>query len=309
MHAISSLNHRTIARITHFFDSILQHGLRPPNDPSIPSQDLETRQDPSVDPPTATAQIIFDREQEFVTRNVCNLFDLKMCYSDGFQTLKRPTAFDQIKQTLLSLELGNPIEGSLRETILRRHRVKAVLEPCVASKVDSLPIPEDSDRRSDRLVLRSDTRVERNFRISGEPWRLVSDAHYVVAHGDGRSEFGDYLVVVVADKDGKAAVVDSPVLAYMAMVHKNRQDRGDWNSVVYGISTNGYYFVFWTLDNMSRVFRSDLFDLSCSGNSDFDDSCWYAVALVQTILDRADEDGRDRPVGPSEPLPLVPLAD
>ncbi|KAF4242945.1 hypothetical protein CNMCM8980_010105 [Aspergillus fumigatiaffinis] len=87
-----------------------------------------------------------------------------------------------------------------------------------------------------------------------ETRRLIVSSCHTITFTNPEGKRRDLLAVVVAEERWGDAY--NPLLAYMGIVHRNRKDRGEKNSVVYGIATDGYTFQIAKIDNKSKQFQS-----------------------------------------------------
>ncbi|KAF7178990.1 hypothetical protein CNMCM7691_007865 [Aspergillus felis] len=92
-----------------------------------------------------------------------------------------------------------------------------------------------------------------------ETRRLIAWSDYTITFINAEGQRRDLLAVVVAKERWGDAY--NPLLAYMGIVHRNRKDRGEKNSVVYGIATDGFTFQIVKIDNKSKLFESCLYSL------------------------------------------------
>ncbi|GIJ90915.1 hypothetical protein Asppvi_009880 [Aspergillus pseudoviridinutans] len=83
-----------------------------------------------------------------------------------------------------------------------------------------------------------------------ETRRLIAWSDNTITFINPEGQRRDLLAVVVAKERWGDAY--NPLLAYMGIVHRNRKDRGEKNSVVYGIATDGFTFQIVKIDNKSK---------------------------------------------------------
>ncbi|GIK06702.1 hypothetical protein Aspvir_002352 [Aspergillus viridinutans] len=92
-----------------------------------------------------------------------------------------------------------------------------------------------------------------------ETRRLIAWSDNTITFTNPEGQRRNLLAVVVAkERRGDAY---NPLLAHMGIVHRNRKDRGEKNSVVYGIATDGFTFQIVKIDNKSKLFQSCLYSL------------------------------------------------
>ncbi|PWY65983.1 hypothetical protein BO70DRAFT_400932 [Aspergillus heteromorphus CBS 117.55] len=190
--------------------------------------------DPDAPVPTLQVKTLnFTPPQEVDPGRICGLFRLRMCYSSDPDLVERRNTLAEFQRAL--------IVKHIRDKPPCHERVKAILTACIKLTFESFRDDDDDEKSScssseppKNLVLRTDVKVERYTLSQGDAWHLVANAHHVVAYSDESGTLRDYLVVGVAEKDGtgRAGVMNSSVLAYMAIVHTSLKDRQEDNSVV-----------------------------------------------------------------------------
>ncbi|GFF79732.1 hypothetical protein IFM60648_05547 [Aspergillus lentulus] len=87
-----------------------------------------------------------------------------------------------------------------------------------------------------------------------ETRRLIAWSDHTITFTNPQGQRRDLLAIVVAKE--RCGDAYNPLLAYIGIVHRNRKDRGEKNSAVYGIATDGYTFQIVKIDNKSKLFQS-----------------------------------------------------
>ncbi|OQE26041.1 hypothetical protein PENFLA_c007G06796 [Penicillium flavigenum] len=102
------------------------------------------------------------------------------------------------------------------------------------------------------------------------PRKCVGTADYSVSFGEP-NHMACYLVILEAKRDYGATPSHGKLLAYMAMVRAMRKARGQPDSTVWGVLTDGQWFYFFRLNNGGQW--------SCVGYQVLRDG-WSAIANI-----------------------------
>ncbi|GFG07244.1 hypothetical protein IFM5058_03323 [Aspergillus udagawae] len=110
-----------------------------------------------------------------------------------------------------------------------------------------------------------------------ETRRLIAWSDHTITFINPEGQRRNLLAVVVAkERRGDAY---NPLLAHIGIVHRNRKERGEKNSVVYGIATDGFNFKIVKIDNKSKLFESCLYS--------FDEEWGFFLKYLDDILAEA----------------------
>lgn len=124
------------------------------------------------------------------------------------------------------------------------------------------------------------------MQYEGETRLLMAYSHYAFSCSAPKKIIRDYVAIYVADI-GQLTERSVDALAYMGtyfydipfavcfanhetiiidVAHRNRKDRGEQNSVVYGICTDTYSFTSLKIDNDLRVYHKQISGDPCGEN-------------------------------------------